>query len=129
MRSRYTAHVLKARDYLVATHDPATAHVLTPQERSGDAVDPTCWVGLVVEEVVKGGPQDDEGIVQFVARYTEGDDPKVKEHIERSRFRKVDGRWVYSTGEYLFEVPPLPKVKRNDPCPCESGKKYKHCCA
>jgi hypothetical protein len=21
------------------------------------------------------------------------------------------------------------KVGRNDPCPCESGKKYKHCCA
>jgi preprotein translocase subunit SecA len=20
------------------------------------------------------------------------------------------------------------KVKRNDPCPCGSGKKYKHCC-
>lgn len=22
-----------------------------------------------------------------------------------------------------------PKVKRNDPCPCGSGKKYKRCCA
>jgi preprotein translocase subunit SecA len=21
-----------------------------------------------------------------------------------------------------------PKVGRNDPCPCESGKKYKQCC-
>src|SRR4029078_7094618 len=21
-----------------------------------------------------------------------------------------------------------PKVGRNDPCPCQSGKKYKHCC-
>jgi len=21
----------------------------------------------------------------------------------------------------------LPKVGRNDPCPCGSGKKYKHC--
>ena len=21
------------------------------------------------------------------------------------------------------------KPKRNDPCPCGSGKKYKHCCA
>ena len=21
-----------------------------------------------------------------------------------------------------------PKVGRNDPCPCGSGKKYKHCC-
>ena len=22
----------------------------------------------------------------------------------------------------------MPKVGRNDPCPCGSGKKYKHCC-
>ncbi len=29
--------------------------------------------------------------------------------------------------------PPIPatsnKVGRNDPCPCGSGKKFKHCCA
>lgn len=24
--------------------------------------------------------------------------------------------------------PPTKKVGRNDPCPCGSGKKYKHCC-
>jgi uncharacterized protein YecA (UPF0149 family) len=23
---------------------------------------------------------------------------------------------------------PTPKVGRNNPCPCGSGKKYKHCC-
>jgi uncharacterized protein len=23
----------------------------------------------------------------------------------------------------------MPKVGRNDPCPCGSGKKFKHCCA
>lgn len=22
----------------------------------------------------------------------------------------------------------MSKIKRNDPCPCGSGKKYKHCC-
>ncbi|MBT9584305.1 SEC-C domain-containing protein [bacterium] len=22
-----------------------------------------------------------------------------------------------------------PKIGRNDPCPCQSGKKYKKCCA
>jgi uncharacterized protein len=25
-------------------------------------------------------------------------------------------------------VPTTPKVGRNDPCPCGSGKKYKKCC-
>jgi uncharacterized protein len=26
-------------------------------------------------------------------------------------------------------APPTKKAKRNDPCPCGSGKKFKHCCA
>lgn len=30
--------------------------------------------------------------------------------------------------EELFEPPPAPKVGRNDPCPCGSGKKFKKCC-
>ncbi len=25
-------------------------------------------------------------------------------------------------------IEPAPKIGRNDPCPCGSGKKYKHCC-
>jgi len=25
-------------------------------------------------------------------------------------------------------APPAQRVGRNDPCPCGSGKKYKHCC-
>lgn len=25
-------------------------------------------------------------------------------------------------------VRPTPKIRRNDPCPCGSGKKYKLCC-
>ena len=27
-----------------------------------------------------------------------------------------------------INVPPAPRIGRNDPCPCGSGKKYKHCC-
>ena len=30
-------------------------------------------------------------------------------------------------GIWMEEVP-IPEVGRNDPCPCGSGKKYKHCC-
>ena len=31
-------------------------------------------------------------------------------------------------GENVTVVRTVPKVGRNDPCPCGSGKKYKHCC-
>jgi hypothetical protein len=30
--------------------------------------------------------------------------------------------------QYNRSTPPQPKVGRNDPCPCGSGKKYKKCC-
>ena len=33
-----------------------------------------------------------------------------------------------SRGESVTVVRTTPKVGRNDPCPCGSGKKYKHCC-
>ena len=42
-----------------------------------------------------------------------------------------DGRWVY-TGQVNESGKTVrreaPKVGRNDPCPCGSGKKYKKCC-
>ncbi|WP_425314952.1 SEC-C metal-binding domain-containing protein [Treponema vincentii] len=33
-----------------------------------------------------------------------------------------------SKPENVQVVRTTPKVGRNDPCPCGSGKKYKHCC-
>jgi uncharacterized protein YecA (UPF0149 family) len=32
---------------------------------------------------------------------------------------------MVGTGQFRRETP---KVGRNDPCPCGSGKKYKKCC-
>lgn len=46
--------------------------------------------------------------------------------------REQEERWI-TAGESLLDVPePIiratPKIGRNDPCPCGSGKKYKKCC-
>jgi len=49
---------------------------------------------------------------------------------ERSKFVRVDGRWFFLSGKKIAPPParrPASKVGRNDPCPCGSGKKYKHC--
>ncbi|MDR0450192.1 MAG: SEC-C domain-containing protein, partial [Treponema sp.] len=37
--------------------------------------------------------------------------------------------WLYESGSVSARtvVRAGPKVGRNDPCPCGSGKKYKHC--
>ncbi len=29
---------------------------------------------------------------------------------------------------YKSEIRTYEKIARNEPCPCKSGKKYKHCC-
>ena len=40
------------------------------------------------------------------------------------------GRLVHDSGRGTFVRPrSVPKVGRNAPCPCGSGRKYKRCCA
>lgn len=54
------------------------------------------WTGLTVRDVVDGGPDDDDGVVEFAARYTGPDGPGVMR--ERSRFERRGGRWTYLEG-------------------------------
>jgi tetratricopeptide (TPR) repeat protein len=37
-------------------------------------------------------------------------------------------RWVPTSSELPRIAPPVVKVGRNEPCPCESGRKFKKCC-
>ena len=56
----------------------------------------------------------------------------VQEHriLERALFVSFEGKLIYLGGVPLSARPVrrAPKVGRNDPCPCGSGKKYKKCC-
>lgn len=91
MRSRYTAYVLGDGDHLFRTWHPRT--------RAEDAdPDPRVrWEGLEVLDVVAGGPDDAEGVVEFRARWSSADDGPVRrgELHERSRFVRRGGRWFY----------------------------------
>jgi SEC-C motif domain protein len=127
MRSRYTAYATGDVDYIVDSHDP---------DRRGEVDRKNTelwskqseWLGLEIVATDKGLPDDEVGTVEFVARY------KIKgvkvEHRERAMFRKLGSRWVFVDG---IEVkgPPVrrtePRIGRNDPCHCGSGKKYKKC--
>jgi hypothetical protein len=44
------------------------------------------------------------------------------------RHIKLKNIYAHCKKKYLKETPQWPKVGRNDPCPCGSGKKYKKCC-
>lgn len=129
MRSRYTAYVLGALDYLTATLAEEAKADFEPDDARRWAEE-SVWTGLSIRSTEAGGPEDATGIVEFVASYRmEG---KPFKHHETSRFVRRDGRWLYLDGTM---GPPVrlatprtePKVGRNDPCPCGSGKKFKKC--
>ncbi len=128
MRSRYCAFVCDEIDYLTESLHPKHRedHDVAATRRWAKEAD---WLGLEIRSTEDGGVDDDEGLVEFVASYREGG--VVRNHHELSRFKKESGRWYYVDGDtpkVETYVKDHPKVGRNDPCPCGSGKKYKKCC-
>lgn len=124
MRARYTAFVTGRMNGEFVTNTTA------PEKRTGTTGAPSPQIGgmgLEIRKVTAGGPLDQTGTVEFVARLlVEG---RLDVHHEISRFRRDDGQWVYVDGTFpAGEAKPVAKVGRNDPCPCGSGKKYKQCC-
>ena len=69
------------------------AHTTTSPSSAGR---PT-WLGLEVLRTVDGGPGDDSGVVEFVARFR-GSRGEESLH-ETSRFERRSGRWVYVDGD------------------------------
>ncbi len=128
MRSRYTAYVKGAVDYIVQTCVNRGEDSINVEETKRWS-EQSEWKGLKIIKTEKGGPSDKEGSVEFIATYAL--DGLLQNHHEISGFKKVDGEWLFDSGEVVPEtvVRSTPKVGRNDPCPCGSGKKYKQCCA
>ena len=128
MRSRYTAYVTGQIEYLASSLHPehrGDLDLAATQRWSQHAR----WLGLEVVSVSGGGEQDQEGEVEFIATYKEKG--ITRPHHERANFRRKNGVWYYVDGELVkpsTRVHTQPKVGRNDPCPCGSGKKYKKCC-
>ena len=96
MRSRYTAYVRGAIDYLIATRDGSTRSSVDRAAVTRWSRD-TTWQGLEIVETERGGEADDEGIVEFIARGSTRGTPFAQR--ERSRFRRVDGAWFYVDGK------------------------------
>ena len=122
MRSRFSAFVVAAWPYLVETWHPDYCPVSDAQALARDSQDGH-WLKL---QVVASKVQEDEqqGTVLFLAWYR--DDSGIHAHHEESRFEKLAGRWVYTTGRFL-PVPKALQIGPNSPCPCGSGKKLKKC--
>jgi SEC-C motif domain protein len=128
MRSRYTAHVKTEIDYIHDTIHSSRREQFNRKESTAWSKR-TEWISLEIVRTENGGPDDDEGIVEFVARYREKG--KLCRHHEVAEFVKEEHKWFFLDGSAPQAAPTVrkgPKVGRNQPCPCGSGKKHKKCC-
>ncbi len=94
MRSRFTAFARGEEDHLFRTWHPRT-------RPRGPYADPDItWTGLTIVSTQGGGPTDDTGEVEFVARWIRegGVSGSVHEH---SRFSRRAGRWFYLDGDLV----------------------------
>ena len=127
MRSRYTAYVEHAIDYIINTClDEGKDRIDFKQTKEWS--EKSQWLGLKIISTEKGGITDTEGLVEFEASYERD---RLKDlHHEKARFKKKDDKWFYVDGDIVQKtiVRTGPKIGRNEPCTCGSGKKYKHCC-
>ncbi|MEY1675056.1 YchJ family protein [Gordonia sp. ABKF26] len=90
MRSRFTAFALGDRNHLLVSWHPDT------RPDTLDLDESMRWYRLDIESTAAGSPFDVEGEVTFTAYYRRGPEPGSLH--ERSRFTRLDGRWVYLDG-------------------------------
>jgi len=127
MRARYSAFCMGNVDYIVNSHHPDTRNEIDAKEVKDWALNAK-WNSLEVLNIQKGQAGDEAGIVEFVANYDWQGAPQ--KHHEVAHFKIEDGTWFFVDGQLVKQTlrRSTPKVGRNDPCPCESGKKFKKCC-
>ena len=128
MRARYSAYAKMEMDFLFESlhSDHRDGY---DEKQTRDWAAESVWEGLEILNTENGGKGDASGTVEFIADYSvKGEKNR---HHELASFEKNDGTWYFTDGAV---VPPKqfvrtgPKIGRNDPCPCNSGKKYKKCC-
>ncbi len=128
MRSRYTAYASGRIDYVRDTTHPKNRAEFEEESAQKWSKD-SDWVGLEIISTKDGVEGDTQGEVEFVATYVQ-DDEEV-EHHEVAQFKREKDNWYFTDGKFVGPetyVREQPKVGRNEPCPCGSGKKYKKCC-
>ncbi|MGE3921221.1 MAG: YchJ family protein [Gammaproteobacteria bacterium] len=128
MRSRYTAYTEVNIAYIEST---MCGKALASFD-SNDAKhwsENVKWLSLTILSTPPINQEDKVGSVEFIAQYRLNN--QIQALHENSQFELIDGKWFYTDGiftqEYIKDAKTL-KISRNDPCPCNSGKKYKKCC-
>ncbi len=131
MRSRFAAFATGEIAYLIESLDPSRRNSVREQDLR-DWSAGSEWLGLrIIATDDEGEAGSDEGTVEFEAHYRVRESNEEVHHHEVATFRRRDGRWFFVDGKIRGKEPirsTEPRVGRNDPCSCGSGKKYKKCC-
>jgi len=128
MRSRYSAYVMKELDYIYQSTLPSQRNDYD-EKATRRWAEKSQWEGLEILSTEKGGEEDTDGKVEFIAHFKNKNNRHY--HHESADFVKKDGKWYFSEGHAVPQKPVIrsaPKVGRNYPCSCGSGIKYKKCC-
>lgn len=131
MQARYSAFACQKVKFVGDTHAPGV-NDFNLEEAKVWAKE-SKWEKLEIVNTKDGGPEDETGIVEFKAHYKDQKNNPIVHH-EVSEFKKFDGVWKYVEGEIVNAgqaktlVRETPKIGRNEPCSCGSGKKFKKCC-
>lgn len=128
MRARYSAFVVANIDFLIQSHDGSEDSAQEREQLKTSTKLPWCKL-----EIISTSKQDTNniGFVEFKAWYFENE--KLQLLHENSRFlRKSSANhscWFYVDGTFPATPDSKQAPARNAPCPCNSGKKFKRCCA
>lgn len=131
LRARYTAFTLGEVDFILTSHHSQTRDQVKREEIE-EWSKTSKWLGL---NILKVFPLESDqagnahNFITFSAHY-ESADGKTHEHSEKSLFKMENKEWKFFDSEQGMAGTyrrAEPKVGRNDPCTCGSGKKYKKC--
>ncbi len=129
MRSRYSAFVKHKINYIGETHIPGTTDFDASEAEQW--AKNSVWKGLEIVKTQAGEEGDNFGVVEFKALYSDAKEENHFIHHEIAKFKNQNDTWYYEDGQIVGHEPikrAIPKVGRNEPCVCGSGKKYKKCC-
>ncbi len=121
MRSRYSAYASRKYQYIVDTYAYAQQQKINVDDIKESANEQK-WVKLVIHRTQESAMPAE---VEFSAYYLIDDN--LYELRENSKFVKEAGMYRYVDGEIMVSDK-VKSIKRNDSCPCDSGKKFKKCC-
>lgn len=98
MKSRYSAYAIGDSDYIIKTTHPDNPDYTEDTKAWKAPIDLFSQQTQFQElEILEWTDGEEEAFVTFKASLSSG------VLIEKSRFLKVDGRWLYRSGEFILD--------------------------